>query len=42
VKREADARLGAHDAKTILGVVVGYSLDEARQQLAVGWFGLEH
>src|SRR5262245_33914234 len=25
------ARLGAHDAKTVLGVVVGYSLDEARE-----------
>jgi hypothetical protein len=25
------ARPGAHDAKTVLGVVVGYSLDEARQ-----------
>jgi len=35
------ARPGAQNAKTILGVVVGYSLDEARQHLAVGWFGLD-
>src|SRR5215831_579507 len=32
---------GAQNAKTILGVVVGYSFDEARQHLAVGWFGLD-
>src|SRR5262249_39207775 len=35
------ARLSAHDAKTVLSVVVGYSLDEACQHLAVGWFGLD-
>jgi hypothetical protein len=35
------ARLGAQNAKAIFGVVVGNSLDEARQHLAVGWFGLD-
>src|SRR5262249_10610688 len=35
------ARLDAHDAKTVRGVVVGYSVDEASQYLAVGWFGLD-
>src|SRR5262249_59386772 len=35
------ARLSAQDAKTVLGVVVGYSLDEACQHLAVRWFGLD-
>src|SRR5262249_54138324 len=35
------ARLGAQNAKTVLGVVVGHSLDEACQHLAVGWFGLD-
>ena len=35
------ARLSAHDAKTVLSVVVGYSLDEACQHLAIGWFGLD-
>jgi hypothetical protein len=35
------SRLSAHHAKTVLGVVVGYSLDEACQHLAVGWFGLD-
>ena len=35
------ARLSAQNAKTIFGVVVGYSLDEARQHLAVGWFAFE-
>src|SRR5262249_45635702 len=35
------ARLSAHDAKTVLSVVVGYSLDEACQHLAVGWLGLD-
>src|SRR5262249_22251225 len=32
---------GAQNAKAVLGVVVGYSLDEACQHLAVGWFGLD-
>src|SRR5262249_17475070 len=35
------ARLGAQNAKTVLGVVVGHSLDEACQHLTVGWFGLD-
>jgi hypothetical protein len=35
------ARPGAQNAKAVLGVVVGYSLDEARQHLAVGWFRLD-
>ena len=34
------AHFGTQNAETILGVVVSYSLDEARQHLAVGWFGL--
>jgi hypothetical protein len=34
------ARPGAQNAKPILGVVVGYSLDEARQHFLVRWFGL--
>src|SRR2546425_10349337 len=35
------ARPGAQNAKAVLGVVVGYSLDEARQHLTVGWFRLD-
>ena len=31
----------AHDAKTVVGVVVGYSLDEACHHLAIGWFELD-
>ena len=34
------AHFGTQNAETILGVVVSYSLDEARQHLAVGWFWL--
>src|SRR5262249_5248589 len=34
-------RLSTHDPKPFLGVVVGFSLDEACQHLAVGWFGLD-
>jgi DNA-binding FrmR family transcriptional regulator len=35
------ARPSAQNTKTIVGVVVGYPLDEARQHLAVGWFRLD-
>src|SRR5262245_16345389 len=34
------ARPGAQNTKTILGVVVGYSLDEARQHFLGRWFWL--
>src|SRR6266487_3667302 len=34
------ARPGAQNTKTILGVVVGYSLDEARQHFLGRWFRL--
>jgi hypothetical protein len=34
------ARPGAQNTKTILGVVVGYSLDEAREHFLGRWFWL--
>ena len=34
------ARLGPHNAKAILDIMVGDPLDQPRQHLAIGWIGL--